>query len=354
MSNTYRTTFVRALETVFLIFSFVCLFIVCENTRAESFPFRTLHPGASVPDVSFSMISGDGTVSIHSLAGKPLVLVFWGGDLAAKKKRSIKVLSIIGKNLEKLKKKKVSLLAINAQNDSEATIQEVLQAAQFSAPVYADSSRKAYETFGIYVLPSVLFVNAEGKVSGGIGYSKDFAQRFMGEVDVMLGTKTRKELKAELNPVMKEMPKEEKLALRHMNMGKTMQGKGMLEAAEREYLKALELNAKLAPARVGLGCIYVEQDKLDEAIKELETALDQQPDLVEAEICLARVSAKMGEVQEALEDMQTLLFRHGRNADLHFMVGSLQEQLGHMKEAAAEYKKAYELLKRKTVLHEEQ
>ncbi|NPA94238.1 MAG: redoxin family protein [Thermodesulfobacteria bacterium] len=354
MINSYRTTFVKALEVVFLTLSFICLFIICESTRAESFPFRALHPGKSIPDVTFSSLSGDGTVSIHSFAGKPLVLVFWGGDLPAKKKRSSKVLSIIGKNLETLKKKNVSLLAVNAQNDSESTMQEVLDAAGFTAPVYVDSSRKAYGSFGIYVLPSVLFVNAEGKVTGGIGYSKDFDQRFMGEVDVMLGTKTRKELKAELNPVMKEMPKEEKLALRHMNMGKTMQSKGMLEAAEREYLKALELNPKLAPARVGLGCIYVEQDKLDEAIKELETGLDQQPDLVEAEICLAKVSAKMGEVQEALEDMQTLLFRNGRNADLHFMVGSLQEQLGNIKEAAAEYKKAYELLKRKTVLHEEQ
>jgi len=348
------TTFVKALEVVFLTFSFVCLFIVCENTRAESFPFRTLHLGTSVPDVTFSTLSGNKTVSIHSFAGKPLVLVFWGGDLPVKKKRSSKVLSVIGKNIDELKKKKISLLAINAQGDNESTIQEVLKAAKFTEPVYVDSSRKAYGTFGIYVLPSVLFVNAGGKVTGGIGYSKDFAQRFMGEVDVMLGTKTRDELKAELNPVMKEMPKEEKLALRHMNMGKTMQGKGMLEAAEREYLKALELNPKLASARAGLGCIYVEQNRLDEAIKELETGLNQQPDLVEAEICLAKVSAKMGEVQEALEDMQALLFRHGRNSDLHFMVGSLQEQLGKFKEAAAEYKKAYELLKRKTILHEEQ
>ncbi len=352
MKDTCHTTLVKSLEVVFLTFSFVCLFIICDNTRAESFPFRTLHPGGPIPNVTFSRISGDGIASIHSFSGKPLVLVFWGGDLKAKKKRSIKVLSIINKHLKDLKKKNVSLLVVNVQNDNQKTIQEVLKKADFTSHLYSDSSLKAYGTFGIYVLPSVLFVNTEGKITGGIGYSKDFAQRFMDEVEVMIGSKTRDELTAELNPVMKEIPKEKKLALRHMNMGRTMQGKGMLEAAEREYLKSLKYNPKLALARVGLGCIYVELDKIDEAIKELDAALDQQPDLIEGEICLAKADAKMGKVQEALEDMQALLFRNGRNPDLHFMVGSLQEQLGKLKQAAAQYKKAYELLKRKTVLHE--
>ena len=96
----------------------------------------------------------------------------------------------------------------------------------------------------------------------------------------------------------------------------------------------------------------MEQDKLDEAIKELEAGLEQKPDSLKAEICLGKVSAKMGEGKEALDDMQALVFRHGRNPELHFLIGSLQEQLGAVDEAAQSYKKAYELLQRKTLLHE--
>ncbi len=337
----------------FLLTLFIAgFFIICETGRAESFPFRTLEIGTSVPDVSLAGYKGGSGTSIKSHKGKPILLVFWGGDMAAKKKRTVKMLSVVNELTAKLKKKGVTLLVVNVQNDSDAVVKEVMDKSGLKASLYVDSSRKAYGKFGIYVLPATLLVDSKGKISGGVGYSKDIKERLAGELDVMLGSKSRKQLEAELNPTVKEMPKEEKLARRHMNMGITMVHKGQTDAAIRELKQALEYNPKLSEARVELGCIYVEQDKLDEAIKDLEKGLEQQPDLIKAEICLARVSAKMGEVQEALDDAKALLFRNGRNSELHFLTGDLQAQLGKMDAAAKSYKKAYELLLKKTMLHE--
>ncbi len=342
----------RKKHLIVLIMFFACLFILSDSSQAKSFPFRVLKVGKPVPDASFSGYKGEETLNISSLAGKPLLLAFWGGDMAAKKKRAAKALKALQELEPYLTEKGVEVLVVNMQNDPQAVVDEVSEAAGLTMPVYKDASGKVYSSFGLYVLPSLLFVDAQGNVSGGIGYSKDIAERLRGEVDIMLGLLSHEELEAQLNPEMEEVPKEIKLSLRHLNMGTVMKNKGMAEAAQREFLEALKLNPELHEARVKLGCLYLDEGNLDDAITELEAGLEGDPDSVEAEICLARVSAEMGELDEAVMDLKALLFRNGRNSDIHYTVATFLEKQKKYEEAAREYRKAFELLQRKTVLHE--
>lgn len=275
-----------------------------------------------------------------------------GRGSGGQKKRAVKTLKAVQELEPYLKEKGISVLVINMQNDQQNVVDEVTALSGLTMPVYKDASQDAYTRFGVYVLPSLLFIDGKGNVSGGTGYSKDIAQRLRGEADVMLGLMTPEELEADLNPVMKEVPKEQKLALRHLQMGTVMRNKGMPDAAIRELLTALELNPALHEARVELGCLYLEKGALDDAIKELEAGLEGNPDSIEAEICLARVSAEMGELNEAVMDLKTLLFRNGRNFDLHYYLGTFQERQGKYEESAQSYRKAFELLQRKTMIHE--
>lgn len=342
----------RNKHLIVLILYFAGLLILTDSGLAKSFPFRALSVGKPVPEAKFVGYKGEEAKSISSYAGKPLLLALWGGDLAAKKKRAVKTLKAVQELETYLKEKGVSVLVVNMQNDQQNVVDEVANLAGLTMPVYKDASQAAYSSFGVYVLPSFLLIDTNGNVSGGTGYSKDIAQRLRGEVDVMLGLITPEELEAELNPVMKEVPKEEKLALRHMQMGTVMKNKGMPDAAIRELLTALKLNPSLYEAKVKLGCLYLEKGDLDDAIRELEAGLEGNPDSIEAEICLARVSAAMGEVDEAVMDLKALLFRNGRNSDLHFFLGTFLELQGKHKESAQSYRKAFELLQRKTMIHE--
>ncbi len=347
-----QNEFYRKKHLIVLIMFFVCLFILADSSQGKSFPFRVLKVGNPVPDAQFSSYQGEDSKSISSLAGKPILLAFWGGDMAAKKKRAAKALKALQELEPYLTEKGVEVLVVNMQNDPQAVIDEVSEVAGLSIPVYKDASGTVYSSFGLYVLPSLLFVNAEGNISGGIGYSKDIIERLRGEVDIMLGLLSHEELEVQLNPVMEEVSKEVKLSLRHLNMGTVLKNKGMPEAAHREFQAALELNPELHEARVKLGCLYLEEGSLDDAIRELEAGLEGDPKSIEAEICLARVSAEMGELDEAVMDLQALLFRNGRNSDLHYTVGTFLERQGKFAEAAKEYRKAFELLQRKTELHE--
>ncbi len=342
----------RKRNLIVLILFLAGLFILADSIHAKSFPFRALNIGKPVPDAKFVGYKGEETQNIHSFAGKPLLIAFWGGDMEAKKKRAVRSLKALQELTPYLKEKGVAVLIINMQNDPLAVVDEVVTLSGLTLPIYKDVSQEAYSSFGLYVLPSLLFVDAEGKVSGGIGYSKDIAQRLRGGIDVMLGLITPEELESTLNPEIKEIPEEIKLAQRHMKMGIVMKHKEMPDAALREFLAALKLNPDLHEARVKLGCLYLEQNALDDAIRELEAGLEGQPDSLEAEICLARVSAEMGELDEAIMDLKALLFRNGRNPSLHYTIGTLLSQQGKYEEAAKSYRKAYDLLQHKTLFNE--
>lgn len=352
MLHTKYNDHYRKRHLVVLILFLTGLFILADSIHAKSFPFRALSIGAPVPDAQFVGYKGEEPVNIHSFAGTPLLIAFWGGDMEAKKKRAVKSLKALQKMTPYLKEKGVTVLIINMQNDPLSVVDEVVTLSGLTLPVYKDISQKAYSSFGLYVLPSLLFVDAEGKVSSGIGYSKDIEQRLRGGVDVMLGLMTPEELESTLNPEIKEIPEEMKLAQRHMKMGIVMKHKEMPDAALREFLAALELNPALHEARIKLGCLYLEQNALDDAIRELETALEGQPDSLEAEICLAKISAEMGEIDEAIADLQALLFRNGRNPELHYTIGTLLSRQSKYEAAAKSYRKAYDLLQHKTLFSE--
>jgi len=326
-------------------------FLFSRSGSAESFPFRSVKIGSRVENLSFTPLDpGAPTVTLDKLAGHKLALVFIGADLAAKKKRSIKVLRALAEMQPTLNKDALTFLIVDVQNDPESLLEELLGQAGLDATIYRDQGRRAYAALGLYVLPSVLLVNENGVITGGLGYSRDFVQRLAGEVDILMKRRSREQVMADLNREMKSVPREQKLAARHLRMGMTMRSKGMYESALREVEKALELESTLTEALAEKGCLLVEMDRVEAAVQALEAALDKDPSLVGAEICLARADARQGHVDDALADLQELLFRHSRNAELHFTIATLQEQKGDLKGAVTSYRKAYELLHEKVML----
>jgi tetratricopeptide (TPR) repeat protein len=341
----------RKIKTSLLALSMMCFaMLFCGVSMSSSFPFRSISPGAALPALSFKNIKDNAMVSTDSLKGAPAALVFWGADMDNKKERSLKTLAVVEESLPFLEQRKVRVLLINAQGDSQEIIQGVVSQLQGKLPVYIDESQKAYSDLGIFVVPSVLLVDKEGKVVSGIGFSHDFSERLQGEVQVMLGEKTREAMEQGLRPEMKEKPVEEKQSRRHLDMALVMVKRGQTDSAIGELEKALALEPKMAEAQGQLGCLYLDKGQLPEAKAALDKAYQLNPDYLPATICDARVRAEEGQVDEAIGDLQALLFRNARNADLHYALGTLLEKQQKFTEAAKEYRKAYELVSREVEL----
>ncbi len=343
---------VRIFCKMLLLTFFLSLSIFLSSGVAESFPFRTLSVGEQIPDVTLVNAADNSKLSFRSLQGSPAILVFWGGDVAAKKKRSITALTELQQLLPFLAEKNIAVKVINAQGDSDATITEIVQASGLTIPVYLDADQQAYGSLGIFIMPSVLLLDKNGITIAGMGYSKDMTATLKGEIEILLGEKTRAQLEAELHPVMKDKSKAEKQGNRHLGMGRVLARKGQLESAQREFQAAITTNPKLAEAHVELGCLNFQLGRVDQALKSLDAGLVLDPDSLRGEICLAQVTAAQGDVDLAIDDLKAMLFRNSRNAELHYVLGTLYEEKKDHSMATKEFRKSYELLLKSTLHHE--
>jgi tetratricopeptide (TPR) repeat protein len=320
------------------------VFFICGASQASSFPFRTVSIGDPIPSLTFTAFSGGAPVTTDSLKGNPAALVFWGADIETKKDRSLKAFNDTEKILPFLAEKKVKVLLVNAQGDPKEVVQAAISGLSGKLPVYLDDTQKSYGDLGIFIVPSVMLVDKDGKIAAGLGYSHDFADRLKGEVQVMLGEKSRADMEKELRPEMVEKSTEEKQTTRHLNTAVVMMKRGQTDSAISELKKALEIDPKMGEAHGQLGCLYLDKGQLEEAKKALDESYKINPDYLPANICDARVRADEGGIDEAVDDLKALLFRNARNPDLHFTLGMLYEKQQKFTEAAAEYRKAYELV----------
>jgi len=336
--------FKKPVISLFFLGIFCLLFLLCGASMASSFPFRAIAVGDPVPSLTFQGLADGASVTVESLKGNPAVLVFWGADIENKKERSLKTFAAIEEILPFLEERKIEVLLVNAQGDAREVVQSVVSELSGKMPAYMDEANKAYRDLGIFVVPSVLLIDKDGKVAAGLGYSHDFQERLKGEVEVLLGEKTQAEVENELRPEMKEKTAEEKKTVRHLNLALVMKKRGQLDSAIAELQSAVAIDPDMAEAHGELGCLYIDKGKIEEAKKALDKAYELDQDYLPANICDARVMGEEGQIDEALDELKILLFRNARNAELHYTIGTLLEKKEMYSEAAKEYRKAFELV----------
>jgi tetratricopeptide (TPR) repeat protein len=316
--------------------------------EANSFPFRSINIGDKLPAVSVKGLNSQQTVNLSQFQGKPMMVVFFGADISTKKKRSIKALKVVQKLLPFAGKKGINTLVVNVEGDSPDVINEVVSSAALSAEVYVDDQRQAYSGFGIFVMPSILLVTADGLVAAGMGYSRDLPKRLKGEIEIMLGEKTRAQVAEELRPKMVQKSAKEKGAKRHYNLGMTMIERGQPEVAMRELKKAIAIEPGMGQAHTILGCLQLDDDNVADAKVSLAKGIELEPELVAGQICLARIKALEGDLDGAIDDINFMMLRNSRSDELHYVLGKMLEEKADISGAVKEYRKAYELLEKKS------
>ncbi len=321
------------------------ILILSGSVDASSFPFRSVNPGDEIPPVSLS--GSGGSFTLDSSSGKRAAIIFWNADGKSKKKRAGKALKSVAELQEFFKTKNVTTLVVNTGSDTPDIISEVMTESGLSTTVYIDSEKNAYRSYGIFVLPSIMLVDDQGKITAGLGYSRDLKKRLKGEIEVMIGEKDRAQFEKELHPETVEKSAEEKNSKRHFNLGETMIQRGQLEVAVKEFQKALEFDPGMTEANIRLGCLYLDLEEKDQAKENLAKGMEANPDSVAGQICQARIQADEGDVEGAADDLQFLLLRNGRDHTLHYALATMLEKLGKLEDAIKEYRSAYDLIVKK-------
>ncbi len=330
----------------FLMASLLTVFTCVE---AYSFPFREFSLGDPVPEVLLQQSTDQKTVSFSELKGRPFITVFWGADLPAKMKRSIQTLQEIESLLPFLQQRDILLISVNIQGDDPGVIQGVVSESKSSFPIFLDLEKQVYGDLGIFVMPTILLVDKEGKARSGLGYRPDMVDRLKGEVEIMLGEKTDEQVQAELYPVMEEKSSEEKTGNLHFNLGLVMAQRGLPDNAIREFLKALEINPEKEQAHIELGCLYLESGELGKAESEIIQGLQALPDSLPGKICRGQILSQKGQPDEAIKEFKALIKDFPALPEIYYQLGRAFEKQGKVDVAMTTMKKAYLMLLKKTV-----
>lgn len=312
--------------------------------QAEAFPFREFEDGDPVPDVTLRNYADfRKTLSFSDLKGSGFVAVFWGADLPEKIEHSATVLREVESLAPFLQERNIRYLSVNAQDDDAANIDRVLKLADSRAEVFLDAENKAYAALGLFVLPSVLLVDRDGRAAAGLGYSRDLKERLRGAIEIMLGEKTPEQVEAELRPEMREATAEEKASRRHMDFGLVMLKRGQPDAALRELTRAVEIDPALTMVHLQLGCIYLGQDRLDLAEDSIAKAPESDPASPIAH-CRGELMRRKGQLAEAEQELKSIVDANPANYNAVYTLGKVHEDRERFEDAANAYKKAYELV----------
>ncbi len=322
---------------------FFLLVFAAEVVSAQAFPFRAVKKGDPLPPVSVADLSGK-LVSLASLGKGVTVFLFWGADSEMKKRHAVRTLREIPAALESLKNR-VTFAAVDVLGDAPTAIQAVVDKAGYGGPLYVDRDRKVYEALGIFVMPAAL-VAKDGKVAAGYGYTHNLADLVKGEIEVLLGLKTREAVETALHPKNLGKSAGEKEALRYANLGESMLKKGMVPEAEKAFEKALSSEGRYVPALLGLARIALERGEVDKAEAYVKKAEAASPDDVGTILMDARVLAARKKVNEAIVKVLPLALTHPRSQEVNAVLGQLYEQKGDLAKSLKYYKKALSLCRR--------
>ncbi|OGR02888.1 MAG: hypothetical protein A2511_08535 [Deltaproteobacteria bacterium RIFOXYD12_FULL_50_9] len=334
-------------HSLFIVYAAVILaacIVLCDDCVAFSFPFRTFGEGDLVPAAEFVEYNNKQVQSFAGLKGKYVLAVFWGADIQEKREHSILLLKQLNTLESFFKDRNITLLSVNIQGDVAETIADVLKQSGSSGKVYIDPSQQAYASLGIYVMPALLFIDKSGKAAAGFGYSRNSVAHLKGEIEILLGEKTKAQVEEDLNPKVVEKSGDEKQAIHHLNFAFVLLKRGMTDQAIREFEKAIELEPNSAQAAAEVGCLYLETGDLAKAEVSLAKGLALAPDSLRAKMCSAQLEARRGNMVRALASLEKLLIENPNTPRIRYLIGRLLQEQGQSPKALKYYREAYETL----------
>jgi tetratricopeptide (TPR) repeat protein len=130
----------------------------------------------------------------------------------------------------------------------------------------------------------------------------------------------------------------------HYNLGLIYQQRGDLEAAEKSFRRAIEIDTRETDAHYQLGQIARERGQYPESIKFFEEVVRQAPTHSQHEIWreIARTYLAAGQYADALGMLDRFLADRPSDAEGHYWRGQVLASLGRTNEAEAEMKTCIE------------
>jgi len=328
--------------------------------------------GQEPPGFSLKDIDGK-TVTLADYSNKTAVILLFWSTWSSKSKEALKRFNGY---YQKYKDRGIQVIGINANNqgisDSDIiTIKSLIKELGISYPVVLDNGLGTFHSYGIIALPSTVVIS-ENKISYALpGLPLVGTEKMFDYLLVLAGDPPRsKKVKTTY------MPKYEAIATANLAR-KFAKKKNMSQMAYQLFKKAIKKDPRYMPSYVEFAFLYESDGKPNDAEAILRKALSIEPEnqIVSAE--LGFLLAKNGETKESLDFLRNVVqselfppaqyyfaYALGKDGQLENSLVAFDKAVEHnpfeykiyllradiyesnnmLKEAAADYKKALQLI----------
>ena len=342
--------------------------------------FKYLKTGMEIPEFTLSIMGGE-DVALSSYRGNPAtIILFW----ATWSPRSRPALENAQKLFAEYGEKGLKVLAVNVNrvdinHKDRQEIQDMKSELGLTMPLAVDNGLAAYSGFGVVATPSTAVLDKDGKIIfEAASYLRSTGTDIREQVEVLLGLR---EAPSEEAVAEVEVYKPARKALLYYNLGRNLLRLGSREKAASKLEESVEADGKFTAPRIllghlllgeksdeslaraeelfrgavegdpenvsaicGLGETLLEQGKTDEAGEFFAKAIDLNPAYTPAVASMALVLARQGKGEESRKGFESALELNPLDAGTYYRRAESLEVQDNLSGAAADYRRAIEIL----------
>lgn len=301
--------------------------------------FRNVKEGDPAAVVALKGIDGS-DIEIKGVDGKVVVIAF----VDVTQDRSVAMLKDLSALSGELAEKGVEFFVVAKYTNNADEARKVSGETGIKAPIALDTDQKAYDAYGLFILPSVGVIGKDGKLAfESTSHGRDFKDIVGGKIKVLAGVLSEEDYKsATVQTVTVQKSKEENEADRQLTLGKTLMKRNMVEKAADHFAKAVAADPKNNNARLALGEALIVGKKFEEAKPQFEEVLKLDEKNKEAQVGMGTVLLGTGDVDGALKILSDAAMLNPKPERANYWLGAAYEKKGDFENAAKMYRKVAE------------
>ncbi len=362
--NRFHKTKRMIVPHLFLLLFILSITLVC-SAQAQAL----LQAGSQAPDFSLGSTGGK-DVALSCIPEKKVVLLFWSTWSANSKK----ALRRFEEFHEKYKDRGITIIGINADNqtispEDRENVKKMVKELGVTFPILFDRSLDTFHDYGIIALPSTVVI-VDGRITYELpGFPLVGTEQMFDYLLTLVGEKPQTKVVPKYQPrfdavadanlaeafikknmsmmayplFRKAIEKDPKYILPYVELGKLYVGDGENARAEEILQKALSVEPDNVAVMTELGYLLCRTGKVNAAIDILDKAAAM-GSYTPAHYYLAYALGKDGRLKESLAAFGAALSLNPFDYRLYLLRAETYENSKMLKEAAADYRKALELL----------
>lgn len=332
-------TSLRSARTMACVLATFGVLILANAARAHV-PAR----GTDAPAIALDDLSGT-RVETAKLSPRVQVLVFGEIGQDTTSAACADVLATLAD--PRLAGESIVPILITAQSAPSTQLREEAAKGRFPAVILRDPQRDAFGAYKVLVLPTTVIVDGKGKVVHAMpGHFARYKETLGGAVQVATGKQTIEQFEKSLEGSPAAPNADAQRADRLVHLGRELMKHNLDEMAQARFGEALALMPNNSDAKLGLASLALKREALPEAESLFRSVLSAAPDSAEATLGLGTVHLKRGgeDLPKAEALARSILDKNPKEARARYLMGQVYERKGDLAQAAAEYRKALDIL----------